>query len=87
MNTMIKTHITKIGNSQAIRIPKFVFDQLGWGKEVQLEVKSNCLVIWANSSARAGWEEQFRQMAACGDDQLLDQDLTSTNWDETEWEW
>jgi antitoxin MazE len=37
---------------------------------------------------RQGWEEQFRAMAAAGDDQLLDGDVaTLSSWDDEEWEW
>jgi hypothetical protein len=37
--------------------------------------------------ARKGWAEQFRAMAARGDDALRDADAVSTQWDEDEWEW
>jgi hypothetical protein len=37
---------------------------------------------------RQGWGEQFKAMAANGDDQLPDWgDQSLTTWDEEEWEW
>ena len=87
MTTVVKTRIVKIGNSQGIRIPKLLLDQSQLGDEVELEVEQGTIIIRASQPARAGWEEQFQQMAAAEDDQLLDDDLTATTWDEEEWEW
>ena len=40
------------------------------------------------SDARAGWDVQYAEMAAAGDDRLLDGDqLNATRWDRDEWEW
>jgi hypothetical protein len=37
---------------------------------------------------RQGWSEQFRIMAAQGDDHLLDEEATDlTTWAVAEWEW
>lgn len=36
---------------------------------------------------RAGWDEAFRSMARRGDDRLLDSDVQSSSWDDSEWEW
>lgn len=84
----IRTRIIKIGNSQGIRIPKTLLEQSGLGEEVELEVRDETIIIRRTEKAREGWEEQFRMMAAQGDDQLLDGDAPSlTTWDEDEWEW
>lgn len=77
MDTIIKTRIVKIGNSQGIRIPKLLLDQLGFGSEVEIAVQQDTLVIRALQHPRDGWEEQFRLMAEHGDDQLLDGDIVS----------
>lgn len=88
MKTAIKSRIVKIGNSQGIRIPKLLLDQLGFGTEVEIVVEQNTLVIRPLAHPRQGWEEQFRAMATNGDDQLLDGDLVSlSSWDDAEWEW
>lgn len=88
METVIKTRIIKIGNSQGIRIPKPLIERFNLSDDVELLVHNDLLVIRPALHPRAGWEEQCRQMAARGDDHLLDPDVTSTSsWDEDEWEW
>ncbi len=72
MSATVRTHIIKIGNSQGIRIPKLLLDQLGLGDEVEIEVQGKQLVIRPTRSPRQGWNEQFQVMAAQGDDRLLD---------------
>jgi antitoxin MazE len=85
MSTTVKTHIIKIGNSQGIRIPKLLLDQVGLGGEVEIEVQGKQLVIRSSRAPRQGWDGQFQAMAAQGDDHLLDGDtLLPTQWEETE---
>lgn len=86
MSTTVKTRIVKIGNSQGIRIPKVVLEQLRLTGEVELEILADQLVVRPSNSARHGWDKAFSQMAALGDDQLLDPE-TLTPWDDTEWDW
>jgi len=88
MQTTVKTRIVRIGNSQGIRIPKPIIEQLGFAEEVELEIFPDQLVVRSVHVPRFGWDEQFQAMAAAGDDQLLDEDGVSlTEWDEVEWEW
>lgn len=88
MRTVLKTRIIKIGNSHGIRIPKLVLDQFGGVEDVEMEVRPEALIIRPVQCPRQSWEEQFRAMAAQGDDRLLDEPLPSlTHWDEEEWEW
>jgi len=87
MTALVKTRIIRIGNSQGIRIPKLLMQQLGFVDEVELEAQNGQLVIRPLQVARQGWEEQFQQMAAAGDDQLIDGDYPLTEWETTEWAW
>ena len=84
--SVVKTSIIKIGNSRGIRIPKLLIDQVGLGKEVEIAVQHDQLVIRPTLRPRDGWDEQFRAMATRGDDQLLDEPV-STQWDMREWKW
>ena len=85
---VVRTRLIKIGNSQGLRIPKVVLEQLNLSDEVELEVQENQLVVRPVLDPRSNWEEQFKAMAAEGDDQLLDEEVPSlTTWDEKEWEW
>lgn len=47
--------IQKWGNSQGIRIPKSILDELGWkeGNEVKLSVENNMLVIEREKKRRS----------------------------------
>ncbi len=86
--TIVKTSIVRIGNSQGVRIPKLLLEQVDLGEDVELVVRDNQIVIRAAFPARHGWEEAFRQMAQAGDDRLLaGDDFPATGWDEEEWEW
>ena len=88
MTTIVTTQIVKIGNSQGIRIPKPLLEQVGLNGTVQLEVEAGCLILRPVRVPRQGWEEQFQRMAENGHDALLDADAPAlTRWDETEWEW
>ncbi len=84
----VKTRIIQIGNSQGIRIPKAILEQLGFTEEVELEVLPDQLVVRSPHQPRRQWEEYFKTMAEAGDDQLLDEEsLTLTEWEASEWEW
>jgi antitoxin MazE len=84
----MKASIIKIGNSHGIRIPKPIIAQCGFEDEVEFSVQNNTLIIKSLKSSRKGWAAAFKKMAANSDDQLLDSETTSsTDWDESEWEW
>lgn len=87
MTTTIKTHIVRIGDSQGVRIPKLLLEQVDLGEEVVLEVQDRQLIIRAARTNRQGWAEQFQRMAERRDDALLDDDLIESVWDNEEWEW
>ena len=74
----LTTRIIKIGNSQGIRIPKLLLDQIGLDGEVELAVQEDQQVIRPIRRPRDGWDEQFRMMAEHGDDQLLDEPVHVT---------
>ena len=83
---VVRTQIIKIGNSRGIRIPKLLIDQIGLKNEVEIAVERGRLVIRPVARPRGDWETRFREMAANGDDALLDAPV-STKWDNEEWEW
>jgi len=87
MSTVIKTRLVKIGNSQGLRIPKVVLDQIQLSDDIEVEVQKDRLVIRSSARPRAGWDNLFREMVAGGDDQLLGPELQLTEWETTEWEW
>jgi antitoxin MazE len=86
MGTVVRTRIVKIGNSQGIRIPKLLLEQSGIHQNVEIEVQGDGLTIRTAQDCRAGWDEAFAAMADNQDDGLLD-DVNTTDWDQSEWEW
>ena len=88
MSNTVKSRIVKMGNSKGVRIPKPILEQLALGEEVEMSVRGDQLVIRPGKRPRSGWEEEFARMAERGDDRLLDEEaVSSTRWDEEEWEW
>lgn len=88
MSTIVKTRLVKIGNSQGIRIPKVLLDQVGLSGELELEIQGDHLILRPARRPRTGWDAQFRLMAERGEDRLLDDDVRAgSSWDEEEWEW
>jgi len=67
----MKARIIQIGNSRGVRIPKKLLEQAHLTDEVQIEARAGEIVI-RSRRPREGWEEAFRDMAARGDDRLLD---------------
>lgn len=86
MGGSIKTRIIKIGNSQGVRIPKILLEQSGIHTEVEIEVQGKVLTIRTAPRSRSGWEEAFGAMATQHDDVLLDE-VNTTDWDRVEGEW
>ena len=83
MTTKISGRIVKIGNSQGIRIPKLLLEQSGIQEKVNIEARNGQILISAAASPRSDWGKAFAVMAP---EELLDE-VTSTAWDEEEWEW
>ncbi len=86
MGAAIRTRIVKIGNSQGVRIPKLLLEQSGIHAEVEIEVQGDHLIIRTAPRSRAGWDDAFADMATQRDDTLLDE-VSPTDWDQTEWQW
>jgi antitoxin MazE len=83
----VKTRIVRIGNSRGVRLPKPLLDQTGLPDEVEVEAQGNQLVIRPARAPRTGWAQAFAEMAAAGDDQLLDPDLPPPRFDQDHWTW
>jgi antitoxin MazE len=85
----MRARIVKIGNSQGIRIPKPILEQIGAGEDVEIEVEDRQIIIRPSANCREGWDEAFQRMAENGDDSLLTEDDQSIahSWDDAEWRW
>jgi antitoxin MazE len=83
----MKTELVRIGNSRGIRIPKPLIEQCGFGKEVELRIENERLVISPKRSARGDWEERFRAAGPSDQDERLLQTAGGNQFDREEWEW
>lgn len=79
-----------------MRTPRNLLEQAGLtggepgdapGREVELQVGEEGILIRAGRHVRAGWAAKFAEMEQQGDDVLLDDVPQATNWDEREWVW
>jgi antitoxin MazE len=82
----MKAHLVQIGNSRGVRLPKPLIEQAGLGDEVELHIQNGAIVISRADKTRTGWAEAAARSNKSGDDALIDP-LTSTRFDEEEWEW
>jgi antitoxin MazE len=67
----MRARIQRIGNSQGVRIPKAILEQVGFHGEVEIEVQGDSLVIRPAKTPRSGWAAAFQKMAECRDDRLF----------------
>lgn len=82
----IKTRIIRIGNSRGVRVPKALLDQAKLPDEIALSAEPGRLIVMSARRPRQGWDEAARSMRRGGNDRLLDA-MTSTRFDNEEWEW
>ena len=61
-------------------------EQSGIHAEVEIEVQGEVLTIRTASRSRSGWEQAFAATATQHDDVLHDE-VNTTDWDRVEWEW
>jgi antitoxin MazE len=82
----IKSKLIKIGNSQGIRIPKFIVDLLNLNEEIELIVDEEAkeLHIRHKKQPRDNWDKSFKHMHKKKDDALLIDDVLEGDFDE-EW--
>lgn len=86
MATAIRAQLVKVGNSQTIRIPKIILQQLDFSKGVELEVQNQHLIVRPVKTVRQNWQTAFETMRQQNDDQMLDPE-TKTQFDQTDWDW
>lgn len=82
-------NIIPIGNSRGIRLPKAMLDQLKLGKQAELKMEADRLVIEPLHKAREGWAEAFKTLGA---EQADNAELKAVRgvrnrFDDEEWAW
>jgi antitoxin MazE len=85
---IIKSKIVRIGNSQGVRIPHFLLQQLHLANEVEMSVQDDQLVIRAARKPRQDWEARFSGVNSSETEQSDPDNLPQlSDWDGTEWTW
>lgn len=82
----LQVKLVKIGNSQGIRLPKAILDQIGLTGVADLSVEDGKIILRPQKAPRAGWEEAFAAASTELDDEdreWLEPDLTDTR----DWTW
>jgi antitoxin MazE len=81
-------HLIKIGNSQGIRIPQALIQEAQLeNQELTLQVVENGLLITPIKNARAGWEEQFKNLSGLETGQASQPDHSAELATGEVWEW
>jgi len=83
----MKAELIRIGNSRGIRIPKPLIKECQLGDTVDLRLEDNRLVISAESSPRAGWDDAFRRAESPKREPLLLGRVSENDFDLEEWTW
>lgn len=84
----VNVHLTKIGNSRGIRIPRAILEQVNLEGELELIVQKGTLLIRPASKPRHGWEETFANAHLnLKEDSDLTEPLVVNQFDEEEWTW
>lgn len=83
----MKLNLVKIGNSQGIRLPKSLLQQLKIADTIEVEVREGEMILRAPQHPRAGWSEAFAAAAHEGQDDLVEWREFSNEFDDSEWEW
>ena len=87
-STGTRVRLVKMGKTRGIRLPQQFLDQAELDEEVELEIQEDQVVIRLVPRPRRNWDKYSAEMAARGDDRLLDSKAFSlTGWDEEKWVW
>ena len=84
----IKVHLTKVGNSRGIRIPRAILEQVNLEGELELIVQEGTLLIRPAIHPRQGWEDTFVNASLnLKEDSELTEPLVGNQFDDEEWTW
>jgi antitoxin MazE len=82
----MKARIVTIGKARGVRRPERLLRLAGISDEVTLAVVDGAVVVRPVREVRKGWAQSCREMAASGDDRLLDAPVSNA-FDADEWQW
>ncbi len=71
----METSIIKIGNSKGLRLSKTIIEKYNIKDKVELLLEEDQIILKPIDSPRADWTDQYKQMHANGDDDLVIDDV------------
>ena len=71
----METSIIKIGNSKGLRLNKTILDKYQIKDKVEIILENDKIILKPIETPRKGWEEEFKEAAENGDDQLMIDDV------------
>jgi antitoxin MazE len=84
----VNVHLTKVGNSRGIRIPRAILEQVNLEGELELIVQEGTLLIRPAINPRQGWEDTFVNAALnLNEDSELTEPMVGNEFDDEEWTW
>ena len=84
----VHVHLTKVGNSRGIRIPRAILEQVNLEGELELIVEEGTLLIRPAINPRQGWEDTFANASLnLKEDSELTEPLVGNQFDDEEWTW
>ena len=75
------TTLIKIGNSQGVRLPKAIIEQVGLKKDLDLTVEHGAVVLRPVRKVRDGWAEAAAECRSVEEDSPEDWDATMNDFD------
>jgi antitoxin MazE len=85
---IIKSKIVRIGNSQGVRIPHFLLQQLHLANEVEMSIQDDQLIIRAARKPRQDWDARFSRVLPAEEDSPEEEKSPQlSDWDGTGWTW
>ena len=79
----MKARLVQIGNSRGIRLNKAILEHAALADDVVIDAEPGAITIRSAHSPRAGWAEA----AARGPHEPVLDDVSTVNFDDTEWTW
>lgn len=67
--------VINIGNSKGIRLSKTILEKYNIQEKVELTLEKGYIILKPKAEPRKNWEESFKKMHDCNEDQLLVDDI------------
>jgi antitoxin MazE len=82
----MRASLQRVGNSQGVIIPKPILLQVGFEREIDMEVEDDAIVLRKpKRHVRDGWAQASKALTAAGDDALVWPEFANDDDDKLTW--